>query len=1173
MTDPNRTMQDVIQTVTLSEYSEAQLEALVDTLTGTNKTHFKRFLQYVLQFIEYNRSRYLQVKHDLIQIKEELASLRDDVHAVVASGQIPTARSTAFQPFQATTQQDDATVDSSTYAPVRNADGSISRKMGQVGNNVTVTFSKDDDTASKKSKLFGSSAKIDVFTGLDMNQFPEWVAQFLSGINLFQPTEPNACRLAIHLLRGKAAEMAKTIPQNHNMSNLQDILTALDKLFNTTGNRIVAVNIFNSFSQREDVSVQDYSIRIEHLFYRAYPGVDPDTSIFLMDRFISGLVSPQIKEKLRIPPQPTNFRDAVNSAMAYTAAIFPEHQTLRQKSLIWKMAASCSHPLQTKSIHNVPMGSINMVDDLPDGDHSILTLRQWCSLHKSDKHSDSDCRVQKETTASSGKQPKKRPPTTKKDIKPRRLRFKSKTDKKKFLRSIEDTEGVSIESCDSDDEGVVAQSLMQLDEAQQQDDSEDEENEDFHILVMDTPPTNDTDVMMEDSEFESALLHDPFTEELDSAVTNMQLEGELSTAPATMTPQTGLNSLNSLEPVRLESPTVSIPQLKVEENPFSPSTYSPDTEMYPSLPSPQRPGPAPAANPLPHGPLLYRGVYYMPIPAPHNIVVAQSTIPSPTKVPCADQGNVEPSPKEDPKIDSEPSTGIPQPVPAPGSTEHSEPEPAPIVTSNPETKDEPLPTNNPGATDVSVNQGFSVPSAPAPKKENKRSRGYSRSPSHSRSSSQHRRETLTSSSGSESQIRRSRGKNKRTVDINSSPLVASASKNHLGHVTRPKQGLTVTVPPEDGIHLSEVQLPFTPVLAHLAPLEQASSQELDVTKTPTPGPQTVVEFPTDPLPGDSDVDLDTGDSQNASIPNGIRLTYDSNSILEDHRAFASTVLDKEPEQWDRLRVDRNPSQFYQEYFLDQQKIHDVRSKGHSRIQAFNVRVTRQEPQSPTVWMTSSKEGKEKLEAKFKQALTSLYDAFEMAYQFEHPEFISDLRNHLVKTAVTQITSLYASSRCRTCYRGRQMDAAWRRSRFDNLLPFMAEVPHDSYKKAEDYQASVLLEKTTLIPDGPRNDRYRLGLTLEDQKRYSSLPTSERKSFDAELANLAGVNSLIRMSKRGEIQKDTPPSLCLNLTHASYQKIRQLRRQNMLPVAQALLQRYHDRQTNLVSRFGKLSVRN
>ena len=720
---------------------------------------------------------------------------------------------------------------------------------------------------------------------------------------------------------------------------------------------------------------------------------------------------------------------------------------------------------------------------------------------------------------------------------------------------------------------------MQLDEAQRQDDSEDEENEDFHILVMDTPPANDTDVMMEDSEFESALLHDPFTEELDSAVTNMQLEGELSAAPTTMTPQTSLNSLNSSEPVRLESPTASIPQLKVEENPFSPSIYSPDTEMYPSLPSPQKPGPAPAANPLPHGPLLYRGVYYMPILAPHNVVVAQSIIPSPTKVPCADQGDGEAVPKEGTKTSSESCLDSPQDVPALKPTENSEPEPASTTASNQESKNEPSETltktssSNPGTTDIPPNQGFSVPSIPAPKKENKRSRGYSCSPSHSRSNSHHRREALTSSAGSESQIRRSRGKNKRTVEITSSPLVASTSKTHLGHVIRPKQGLTVTVPPEDGIHLSEVQLPFTPVLAHLAPLEQASSQALDIPKVPQPGPHTMVEFPSDSLPGDSDVDLDTGETQNASKPTGTKLTYDSNSVLDDHRAFASTVLEKEPEQWDRLQVDRNLSQFYQEYFLDQQKIHDVRSKGHSRIQAFNVRVTRQEPQSPTVWMASSKEGKEKLEAKFKQALTSLYDAFEMAYQFEHPEFISDLRNHLVKTAVTQITSLYASSRCRSCYRGRQMDAAWRRSRFDNLLPFMAEVPHDSYKKAEDHQASILLEKTALIPDGPRNDRYRLGLTLEDQKKYSSLSISERKSFDAELANLAGINSLIRMSKRGEIQKDTPPSLCLNLNHASYQKIRQLRRQNMLPVAQALIQRYHDRQANLISRFGKLSVRN
>ena len=132
---------------------------------------------------------------------------------------------------------------------VVNPDGSISRIMDQVGNNVTVTFSGDEDTASKKSKLFGSSAKLNIFTGKDMRPISRSiVVQFLSGINLLQPTEPNACRVALHLLRGKAAEMAKTVPQQVSMLNLQELLTCLDRIFNTLGNRIVAVNLFNSGS-------------------------------------------------------------------------------------------------------------------------------------------------------------------------------------------------------------------------------------------------------------------------------------------------------------------------------------------------------------------------------------------------------------------------------------------------------------------------------------------------------------------------------------------------------------------------------------------------------------------------------------------------------------------------------------------------------------------------------------------------------------------------------------------------------------------------------------------------------------------------------------------------------------------------------------------------------------
>ena len=82
---------------------------------------------------------------------------------------------------------------------------------------------------------------MDTFHGLDMSQFPQWVAQFLSGINLLQPTEPHACRMALALLRSRAAEMAKTIPEEVNMTDLQELLMSLDKLFNTTGNRMVAV--------------------------------------------------------------------------------------------------------------------------------------------------------------------------------------------------------------------------------------------------------------------------------------------------------------------------------------------------------------------------------------------------------------------------------------------------------------------------------------------------------------------------------------------------------------------------------------------------------------------------------------------------------------------------------------------------------------------------------------------------------------------------------------------------------------------------------------------------------------------------------------------------------------------------------------------------------------------
>ena len=118
------------------------------------------------------------MKYYLTQIKEELSSLKEAVNATIASSTIglriaasQTATLPPLAPQQATTPAQ--VVDTTTYSPpVPNAAGTISRKMDQVGNNVIVTFSSDDEMASKKSKLFGSLAKMDTFTGYDMNQFP-----------------------------------------------------------------------------------------------------------------------------------------------------------------------------------------------------------------------------------------------------------------------------------------------------------------------------------------------------------------------------------------------------------------------------------------------------------------------------------------------------------------------------------------------------------------------------------------------------------------------------------------------------------------------------------------------------------------------------------------------------------------------------------------------------------------------------------------------------------------------------------------------------------------------------------------------------------------------------------------------------------------------------------------
>ena len=543
----------ILASFQLSGDSESQITAFIESLSqGLSGPKFRKILTYILKFVELNRSKYEQLRTEQLRLSDQANSTRDElsrilniVHerlpamapvqgiseqlpAVAPVQGVPPTPAVAIQPplpsapvapappmpsahmapaFPPTLQtfdpQPSATQASGTGSfailppAIQNLDGTVSRRMDQVGNNALVTFSGNEEMASKKAKLYGASAKYDIFTGHDMSQFPEWVAQFMSGINLFQPTEPSACKIALQLMRGKAAEMTKNVSQQVTMLNLQELMTQLDRIFNTTGNRTVAVGLFGGFVQREDMSVQDYSIRIEQLFYRAYPGLNPDQSLFLMDRFINGLISSEVKEHLRVPPQPSYFRQAVEKAMSYSAAIYHNDQILKQRSMAWKMAASTSNPLNTRSSLKNPKGSLQMIETPEDEAATIQTIKKWCALHKSDKHSNAECRVQKEsaansTTATTKKRPKGK---DKRKTKPRKLKFKTKADKKKFLRSIEDAEGVSLESSSSDDEAVVEQSLMQLDS--ESGDEEDDEDGELHLLMLASDLLMDQDVSMD----------------------------------------------------------------------------------------------------------------------------------------------------------------------------------------------------------------------------------------------------------------------------------------------------------------------------------------------------------------------------------------------------------------------------------------------------------------------------------------------------------------------------------------------------------------------------------------------------------------------------------------------------------------------------------------------------
>ena len=118
--------------------------------------------------------------------------------------------------------------------------------------------------------------------------------------------------------------------------------------------------------------------------------------------------------------------------------------------------------------------------------------------------------------------------------------------------------------------------------------------------------------------------------------------------------------------------------------------------------------------------------------------------------------------------------------------------------------------------------------------------------------------------------------------------------------------------------------------------------------------------------------------------------------------------------WDREKVAIAPDLFYESYFKDFQYLTDLRQKGITRIQSYNLKVTRQESKPKEEVAASSKAQREQPEAKFRTAPLKMYKAFEDAATFGQPDFVLELRDQLVNPAISHMANLFVSARCRTC---------------------------------------------------------------------------------------------------------------------------------------------------------------
>ena len=357
-----------------------------------------------------------------------------------------------------------------------------------------------------------------------MSSFPEWASQFFNAVNLFKPIEEQACQTALVLMKERASEMVQqltaTAPKDFKL-----LMIRLDEIFNPSGNQQVALALFETFVQKEDMTIQEYAHEIESLYRRAYPSLNVTQSGHLMFRFINGLLNDPLRVKLRSPPVASNFRALVNSAMTHTAAMFPDHQLCRNKSSLYKAAVFRGNLTQRKR------ESVNAIASIPEEPESIAVFKKktWkCTYHKSNNHSNSECREQKaqKEFSQSRREPKRkfksksrRRDRVKRKIKDKSSSRKSRTKKRKRKsRKIHEMREGSTDSSSESDKSTSTSGSTSSDESDTDESPQIEYFDNFILaLEMDTSSSS-PDIDKEIEEFLSNLpYHDKEEEQATSS--------------------------------------------------------------------------------------------------------------------------------------------------------------------------------------------------------------------------------------------------------------------------------------------------------------------------------------------------------------------------------------------------------------------------------------------------------------------------------------------------------------------------------------------------------------------------------------------------------------------------------------------------------------------------------